>query len=772
MSRLLVSFLVLSVLAGSPAMAADRHAGTLDDGGAVTVLAATPDRVVLRFDTGSFRLGDVDVQGDPWSRISWNGGVDRLERGSPALPAFRESIVIPDDAKVELTVLSSTYRDYPNVRIAPSKGPITRDVLPEDVDWTFGDVYQRNDWFPADVGELGDPYIMRDVRGVVVMVQPFQWNPVTETLRVWTLVEVEVKATGAGEVNVLTRRPAERTAEFEKIYARHFLNYGSPLRYAPVGEVGRMLVIAYDAFAAAAQPLVDWKNQMGMETRLVLRSEVGTTPAEFKSYIQDAYDNEGVCFIILVGDAAQIPYYTNDGGAADPMMTLLAGADSYPDAFIGRISATSVSQVETQVERIIEYERDPDPAGDWYAKGIAIASNEGEGYGDDGEADWEHARNYRADLLGFTYTHVDELYDGTHPDDGPGHGGDGTDQPGDPTENHVASRVNAGRSLLHYTGHGSTWDWVTTGFSVADINALTNDNRLPFVVSVGCVNGAFMSGTCFAEAWMRATNGAEPTGAVACYASTVNQQWATPMRAQDEMIDLMCTDSKRTYGGLCFNGSCDMIDHYGANGISEFKNWTVFGDPSLPVRTAVPVSIEVIVATSVDPDAGLFEVATEPFSLAALSDGGTYIGSVFAGASGLASIPYDGADLFGLTEVTLTVTGFNRIPNIGTVPVGSDATSASILARGAHLQQNRPNPFERSTSISFTLGREEAVVLEIFDVAGRRVRTLAGGTLPAGGHAVTWDGVDDQGRALPAGSYFYRLTAGEIVETRRMVSLR
>jgi hypothetical protein len=772
MSRLLpFALLVLPLIFPFPSGATGFQAGSLQEGYRVEVLASGPERTVLRFQVGQFDLSPVEIDGGEWSIVDWKGGAAGLERGLPSLPAFHESIVLPDDARMELRVLSAEFQDFQGVRIAPSKGLFTRDILPSDVPYEFSEFYNGNDWYPAELASLGAPYILRDVRGAVTSVNAFQWNPALETLRVYTRVDVEIRAAGPGEINVLTHRPDRRVREFEEIYARHFLNYGGGLRYSPVVEAGTVLVIAYDSFAPATQPLVDWKNEMGLPTRLALKSEVGTTANDFKAYIQDAYDNEGVCYIILVGDAAQIPYFLNDGGAADPMMTLLAGGDSYPDAFIGRISAETPSQVETQVERIVEYERDPDPAGTWYSKGIAIASNEGAGIGDDGEADWQHARNYRADLLAFTYTTVDELYDGSHGGDPTGNGGGG-DAAGNPTPSMVADRVNAGRSFIGYTGHGSSSAWSTSGFSSANVNALVNDNQLPAIISVACVNGLFTSGTCFAEAWLRATHSGEPTGAVACYMSTVNQGWAPPMRAQDELVDLLCGEAMRTWGGLCFNGSCDMIDHYGSAGISEFKNWTIFGDPSLQMRTATPLPLAVSHSGTVDPAAGEFEVTTEPGALAALSDEGVLIGSAYADELGIALIMFDPQDMAGRSEVTLTVTAFNCVPNSSTVPVGTSTTSVPAVAGVVSLEQNLPNPFARSTRIAFSIAGDAAVRLEIYDVAGRRVRTLENGLLPAGIHDVTWDGTDDAGHRLAAGSYFYRLVTNERVETKRMVRLR
>ncbi len=89
------------------------------------------------------------------------------------------------------------------------------------------------------------------------------------------------------------------------------------------------------------------------------------------------------------------------------------------------------------------------------------------------------------------------------------------------------------------------------------------------------------------------------------------------------------------------------------------------------------------------------------------------------------------------------------------------------------LLQNAPNPFRVATTVRFDLASRARVDLRVFDVAGRVVRTLtAGRVLEAGRHDVAWDGRDDAGRAVGAGLYFYRLDAGALRETRRMVVTR
>ncbi|GJM45043.1 MAG: hypothetical protein DHS20C21_18850 [Gemmatimonadota bacterium] len=75
-----------------------------------------------------------------------------------------------------------------------------------------------------------------------------------------------------------------------------------------------------------------------------------------------------------------------------------------------------------------------------------------------------------------------------------------------------------------------------------------------------------------------------------------------------------------------------------------------------------------------------------------------------------------------------------------------------------------PNPFAASTDVRFTLPSPSEHSLTVFDVSGRRVRTLSSGRLPAGPHTVSWDGLNDTGRSMPSGVYFLslRADAGEL----------
>jgi subtilisin family serine protease len=88
------------------------------------------------------------------------------------------------------------------------------------------------------------------------------------------------------------------------------------------------------------------------------------------------------------------------------------------------------------------------------------------------------------------------------------------------------------------------------------------------------------------------------------------------------------------------------------------------------------------------------------------------------------------------------------------------------------LSQNLPNPFRGTTGISYTLPKDSDVVLQIYNVAGRLVRTLVNGKQPAGEWTIVWDGKDDDAQSVSNGVYFYSLKAGGKTIGKRMVLIQ
>jgi hypothetical protein len=658
MKNILLALLIL--LIGSQLMAKEWVGINSDNPVAATVqlVSSNVDSSVVNFKVDGFYKSEVNTPNGTANIISVDNSTTMLLQGRPDVPKLAASLIIPDKAMMGIRITYSHYVDFLNYNIAPSKGNFTRDIDPETVPYTYDRTYEDDNFFPGNLTDVRDPYILRDFRGQTILLYPFQYNPVTKVLRVYDNVTVELYSINQNGYNPkLTSRNGDKyVAAFHDMYKSHFLNFETGLgpRYIPVEESGRMIIITYDSFAGDMTPFVHWKNQKGIKTDIYNVSTIGNNATSIKSFIQSQYNlNNGLAFVLLVGDATQIATPTASGGSSDPSYSLLEGADNYPDIFVGRFSAENSTQTQTQVNKVIYYERDLN-TGDWLNKGIGVASALGAGQGDNGEADYQHMDSIRIKLTGYDYTSVDQIYDTN--------GGNST---------MITNGVNTGRSEICYCGHGDVTYWVTTGFSVTNVNALTNDYKLPFIHSVACVNGQFAGGTCFAEAWLRAKNAAtgNPTGAIAFYGSSVNQSWAPPMRAQDAAIDLLIGNQMNTIGGLWYNGSCSMMDVYGADGADMFKTWHIFGDPSTQVRTNTPTALTIVSDPTIFIGQSTYNVSTGvPNALVSLSLNYQLIASAYTDATGNAVL--DLTNLPQLPDTTiLTVTGYNKITYIDTIPV-------------------------------------------------------------------------------------------------------
>jgi hypothetical protein len=104
-------------------------------------------------------------------------------------------------------------------------------------------------------------------------------------------------------------------------------------------------------------------------------------------------------------------------------------------------------------------------------------------------------------------------------------------------------------------------------------------------------------------------------------------------------------------------------------------------------------------------------------------------------------------------------------------PVKVENQSSSIPAQYS-LSQNYPNPFNPTTTIGYSLPCNGFVEIEIFDLLGRKVRTLVTGRHSAGNFHVSWDGLDNNGNIVSSGVYFYSMTSAGFAEKHKLLLLR
>ena len=111
-------------------------------------------------------------------------------------------------------------------------------------------------------------------------------------------------------------------------------------------------------------------------------------------------------------------------------------------------------------------------------------------------------------------------------------------------------------------------------------------------------------------------------------------------------------------------------------------------------------------------------------------------------------------------------------PQFEGVSVYLNTSSSPSVPVSFSLHQNYPNPFNPSTIIEYDLPAASKVRLDVFNVLGQKVKTLVDDYQEAGYQSVTWNGDDDNGGSAATGIYFYKISADNKVETRKMMLLK
>lgn len=679
------------------------NAQNTNRGGATSVelVSTTARTTTVRFTPGTTVLVPVNTPRGLEYLATVDQGTPMLRAGAPDMNKLTESVIIPNAGQTNIVVVSARYHDVANVQLAPSKGNLYRDQDPNSVPYTYGQEYSTNAFFPSAEAELRAPYCVRDYRGQAVVVYPFRYNAVTKTLRVYEEIIVRIESVNGVGINELNRAPRAVTMDFDQIYRQQFINYEAPTqdRYTPTGEQGEMLIISHANYMSALAPYIVWKNKSGIKTTLVDIATIGNNASAIKAYVANFYNNNNCAFVLLVGDAPEITPNTTMYGPSDQDYAMITGSDHYPDLLIGRFSVSNVADVNTIVERTLEYERYP-AADTYYETCLGIASNQGPG--DDNQMDYEHEQAIGAQLLAYNYNTFVEMYDGSQ---------GGGDAAGNPSSSMCATAVNDGVGLLNYTGHGSSTSIVTTGFDNNDVNALTNVHQWPLVIIVGCVTGDFVGTTCFAEAWQRATHpvSGEPTGSSANFMSTINQSWDPPMEGQDEMNSILTEtysgNIKRTFGGICVNGCLGMNDAYGAGGDEMTDTWTMFGDPSMMVRTLNPMTMTATHAPTVTLGATQFTVSCSVNDAnVTLYQNGIILGTgVVAGNTVTINFPA----ITTLDTMWVTATAYNYVPYQGYALVVP--ASGPYVVNASHLLTDPTGNNDNVGDFSETVGFDVAL---------------------------------------------------------------
>ncbi len=573
------TLLILFFLCAVSANAQYVRVNSGDPGVQINVLRSGATSSTIEYLFNGYFQQEIPINGTYYLSLEAPGMIWLMEKGMPQLPAYRKSMIIPDRSAMSFRIISSDVEEVYTKPIMPSKGHMTRDIDPSTVPYTFNNFYRTNSWYPENIVAAEEPYIVRDLRGITIQFNPMQYNPVEGKLRIYKRIVIEVyQDVSKAVVNPLIRTQPfiGVSSEFTEIYRSLFMNYGMDnFRYDSIPEPGRLLIIYASQYASVITPFVAWKQERGLTVLTAgYPAQTGTGNTAVKTYIQNLYNGTGsITYIILIGEAAEIPYLSGnyEGAASDPCYVKLAGSDAYPDAFISRISPTSVSNASYIMTKIIKYERDIIPNDPWYKKGLGIASNQN---GGTPYYDWQRTNMLRDTLMSHGWTQIDSVYDPWA------------------TSTLVANSINGWKSIVNYIGHGSGTSWSTSGFNVSNVYSLTNGMHTPFILDVACLNGQFTLSECLAEAFLRAGDTLNPKGAIAMYSASTNASWVPPCDMQTHSIFLLANGRKKSVGGVCFSGVMKGMDLWGGSageGLKLMEQYHIFGDCSMQMTFGVPL---------------------------------------------------------------------------------------------------------------------------------------------------------------------------------------
>lgn len=605
-----------------------------------------------------------------------SGYGENAKHGNAELPVLEELINIPFGSTVEIKVLNTeeqiiSLSDYGiDNLIFPSQPSISKGENAADVPFYFNeDYYAKNDFYTHKLITTELLGKMRGQQLARISVAPFQYNPVTNQLKVVTKLEVKVIFKNTDITSHLSNKQRYYSPEFEHLFK-------SCLNYLPMQEKDvittypvKYVIIADPAFQTALQPLVQWKTKKGFMVVQGYTNDplVGNTDVSIHAYLKNMYDNATITdpaptYLLIVGDNAEVPSFNMGAHVSDMYFCEFdGGGDFYPEMYYGRFSATTVAQVEVQVNKTLTHEKYTfsDPS---FLDDVVLVAGVDAGmaptYGN-GQI------NYGTDYY-FNVAHGLTVHNYLY--------GSGTpitsDMPGASAA--IIADVSAGVGFANYTAHCGASGWSDPSFSTSDVPGLDNYDEFGFMVGNCCQSNMFDVPVCFGEALLRADNKA----AVGYIGGSNNTYWdedywwavgngsisANPTYAGTglALYDCMMHENGEqqadwfiTAGQMIHAGNLAVTQAGGA----EQYYWEIYhlmGDPSLMPYIGVPTVLTVSHGAATPVGITTFSVNTEENAYVAISMNGVLLDAQLADVTGIVNLTFPAIANVGTADIVVT----------------------------------------------------------------------------------------------------------------------
>ncbi|MCX6230309.1 MAG: C25 family cysteine peptidase [Bacteroidetes bacterium] len=497
----------------------------------------------------NYAVSDFNLTENPTSKLKkqYHVNLPKVflfnEAGMPDLACESKYIAIPNASRAVLHVKNMVYSIIKPIEIAPAP------VIPTDIDKNpmvykkNDEVYQKNEFYPAQPVIISKESKIRGADVVMLSVTPFQYNPVTKELRVIKNMEISIEYEGGSGTFSDNRL---RSRWWEPILEDALFNYNdlpqidfSSTQTTNNTEVTgcEYLIITPTApeFRQWADSLKKFRNEQGISTIVKTISEIGgNTAAAIENYVNNAYNNWTIppSAILLLGDygtdstnsivsnvlndhPAGYNPYVSDNPFAD------VTGDNVPDIAFARITARNATELQIMIKKNLNYERTPPTDSNFYKHPISALGWQTERWF---QLCSEVISGYWKNALGKVPVRINAVYSGNPTTDpwssatntstvvsyfGPTGLGYIAATPqtiggfSGGTAAQINTAINNGSFILQHRDHGMVTGWGEPSYTNTNISSLTNTD-LCFIMSVNCQTGKFDDATeCFAEKFHR-----------------------------------------------------------------------------------------------------------------------------------------------------------------------------------------------------------------------------------------------------------------------------
>ncbi len=368
-----ITLLGLALLVATPLLAADADVEPLSlkiDGTvgkpSLQIVDRSASGMVLSLDVPSLEVTDLDLGDESFKALALPEGGHLGLAGQPALPTFTRLVALPAGSGVQARVVDRQLVDLGILRLAPNLGI-------EDESKAAGPVrFDAVGYAAAAASQaavtVGEPALMHGQRVDPVTFSPVAYDPATGRTQVAERMDVEITFSGRDVRNDAPTLPRPIPESFDAIFQQEIVGYerAAGVQAGP----GSYVVICPNNSTVIniLEPLLEWRRRQGYNVVLATTAETGTTNTSIKSWLQGQYNTlePSLEFVTLVGDAngaVTVPSwresFSSYNGEGDHEYTTLDGGDVLADVHLGRLSVTSTSELQTVVNKIVDYESDP-----------------------------------------------------------------------------------------------------------------------------------------------------------------------------------------------------------------------------------------------------------------------------------------------------------------------------------------------------------------------------------------------------------------------------